>query len=51
MNSQEIRNIQEHWSTDTLKITPEATTYFPTPSKTGTPTGTKETQKPAQPEA
>lgn len=44
LNSQEIIHNQEYWSSDTLKITVKAIISFPTPSITGTPTGTRETQ-------
>jgi hypothetical protein len=43
LDSQEIRHTYEHWSSDTLKITGEATTSFPTPIITGTHKGAMET--------
>ena len=44
------RTTQEHWHSDTLMITVEATTFFPIRSTTGTLTGTRKIQTPAQPE-
>lgn len=38
LSFQGIRNMQEHWSSDSLKMTAKATTSFPTPRVTGTPT-------------
>jgi hypothetical protein len=40
LDSQEIGHTQEHWNSDTGKIRVEATTSFPEPRVTGTPTGT-----------
>lgn len=44
LDFQEIGHNQKHWSSYTLKITVEATIYFPALSVTGTPRGTKEIQ-------
>jgi len=50
-DSEEISHTQEHCSTDTLKITVEATTSFLKPRVPGTPTGNREERSPAHTEA
>lgn len=49
-SKEEIKHSQEHWSSDTLKITLEAKTSSPTLSITGIPTGNRKSQTPSQPE-
>jgi hypothetical protein len=53
-DSQEIGHTQDHWSSNTIKITVDSTTSSPTPGIDGTPPltpGTRETVTPAQPAA